>query len=197
LDYRLEDIDLRALFHHLSETIVLHILATLLLERKLIFISKNLSVLSVCVDAVQSMLYPFVWQHTLVPILPQTMTEISSAPTPFILGMLANNVDHWHSIKPDHGMLVDLDSGKVLHSVGDEASILPRRSQRILRSAWEITFNITQQAESARNALLSQSFLRLFVDLCGHYQQHIHCDDSGHKYFEVRARLVPPKSLVC
>lgn len=187
-DYRLEDIDLRVLFDHLNETTVLHILATVLLERKLIFISQNLKVLSVCIDAVQSMLYPFAWQHTLVPILPPTMTEISSAPTPFILGLLSENVDDWHSIVPDQGMLVNLDSGKVLHSVGDESSILPRRSQRMLRSAWEVTFNITQQAESARNALLSQSFLRMFIDLCGHYQQHIHVDaESGHKYFQREA----------
>lgn len=59
------------------------------------------SVLSLCIDAVQSMLYPFVWQHTLVPVLPQSMTEISSAPTPFILGILSKNVDDWKSIYPD------------------------------------------------------------------------------------------------
>ncbi len=82
-------------------------------------------------------------------------------------------------------MLVDLDSGKVLHNVGDESTILPRRSVRKLMSDWEVTVNITQQAETARNALYSESFLRMFVDLCGHYEQNIHCSDSGHKYFEV------------
>ena len=47
------------------------------------------------------MLYPFVWQHTIVPVLPQSMTEIASAPTPFILGLLSKNVDDWKSIYPD------------------------------------------------------------------------------------------------
>lgn len=184
LDGRLEDIDLRVLFERLNETVVLHVLGTVLLERKLIFVSQNLSVLSLCIDAVQSMLYPFVWQHTIVPVLPQSMTEIASAPTPFILGLLSKNVEDWKSIYPDQGMLVDLDSGKVLHNVGDESTILPRRSVRKLMSDWEVTVNITQQAETARNALYSESFLRMFVDLCGHYEQHIHCRDSGHKYFE-------------
>lgn len=82
-------------------------------------------------------------------------------------------------------MLVDLDSGKVLHCVGDESTILPRRSVRKLMADWEVTVNITQQAESARNALYSESFLRMFVDLCGHYEHHIHSTDSGQKYFEV------------
>lgn len=140
-------------------------------------------------DAVQSMLYPFVWQHTLVPVLPSSMTEIASAPTPFVLGMLTPNVDDWKAVQPDQGMLVDLDSGKVLHCVGDESTILPRRSIRRLMSDWDVTVNITQQAETARNALYSESFLRVFVDLCGHYGQHIHTAESGHKYFEVIAAL--------
>ncbi len=42
LDGRLEDIDLRVLFERLNETVVLHVLGTVLLERKLIFVSQNL-----------------------------------------------------------------------------------------------------------------------------------------------------------
>ena len=42
LDGRLEDIDLRVLFEQLNETVVLHVLGTVLLERKLIFVSQNL-----------------------------------------------------------------------------------------------------------------------------------------------------------
>jgi len=84
-------------------------------------------------------------------------------------------------------MLVDLDSGKVLHSVGDESTILPKRSVRKLTAGWEETVALTQQAETARNALYSESFLRTFVDLCGHYAQHIHIStESGAKYFEVK-----------
>ena len=42
LDGRLEDVDLRVLFEQLNETVVLHVLGTVLLERKLIFVSQNL-----------------------------------------------------------------------------------------------------------------------------------------------------------
>ena len=158
----------------------------MLLSTKLMRENMNFyRILSLCIEAVQSMLYPFVWQHTLVPILPKAMSEIAAAPTPYIMGILTKNVDDWQTVTPDEGMLVDLDSGKVLHCVGDEGSILPRRSIRILKSAWQITVNITQQADSARNALYSESFLRMFVDLCGHYEQHIQPDESGQKYFEV------------
>lgn len=75
----------------------------------------------------------------------------------------------------------------MLRCVGDESTILPRRSIRLLKSAWNITATVTQQqgADSARNALYSESFLRMFVDMCGHYQQHIQPDQSGKNYFEV------------
>ena len=42
MDDRLEDVDLRVLFEQLSETVVLHVFGTVLLERKLIFVSQNL-----------------------------------------------------------------------------------------------------------------------------------------------------------
>ena len=42
LDARLEDMDLRMLFDHLDESAVLNILGTVLLERKLLFISKSI-----------------------------------------------------------------------------------------------------------------------------------------------------------
>jgi hypothetical protein len=47
------------------------------------------------------MLYLFLWQHTIVPVLPQSMKEIASAPTPFILGLFSKNVEDSKSIYPD------------------------------------------------------------------------------------------------
>ena len=83
-------------------------------------------------------------------------------------------------------MLVDLDSGKVLHCVGDESTILPKRSIRKLTAGWEEAVALTQKAKTARNALYSESFLRTLVDLCGHYAQHITIfPESGDKHFEV------------
>ncbi len=60
------------------------------------------SILSLCIDAVQSMIYPFVWHHILIPILPSHMTEFASCPSPFILGILSKNIKDWNSIQPDH-----------------------------------------------------------------------------------------------
>jgi hypothetical protein len=33
-------------------------------------------------------LYPFSWQHTLIPVLPTSLLDICSSPTPYIVGIL-------------------------------------------------------------------------------------------------------------
>jgi hypothetical protein len=42
LDESLENFDLKGLFERLNETVILHVLGTVLLERKLIFVSQDL-----------------------------------------------------------------------------------------------------------------------------------------------------------
>ena len=44
--------------------------------------------LSSCVEALQSILYPFSWQHTLIPVLPTSLLDICLSPTPYIVGIL-------------------------------------------------------------------------------------------------------------
>jgi hypothetical protein len=44
--------------------------------------------LSSCVEALQSILYPFSWQHTLIPVLPTCLLDICLSPTPYIVGIL-------------------------------------------------------------------------------------------------------------
>lgn len=58
----------------------------------------NCSKLSSCVEALQSILYPFCWPHTLIPILPQSLWEIVEAPTPFVCGVLSVAVVNMYRI---------------------------------------------------------------------------------------------------
>lgn len=59
----------------------------------------NYSLLSSCIEALQSIVYPFSWPHTLVPVLPQTLWEIVEAPTPLICGVLSVAVKNEHKIE--------------------------------------------------------------------------------------------------
>lgn len=39
-----------------------------------------------------ALLYPFVWQHTYIPVLPTAMLDIVCTPTPFIVGLLSSTL---------------------------------------------------------------------------------------------------------
>lgn len=52
------------------------------------------STLSQCCHAAVALLYPFVWQHTYIPVLPPAMLDIVCTPTPFIVGLLSSSLSH-------------------------------------------------------------------------------------------------------
>lgn len=63
------------------------VFAAMLAERRIIFTSQRLDRLSSCVQAANAFLYPMVWQHIFIPILPLKMKEILCAPMPFLIGV--------------------------------------------------------------------------------------------------------------
>ncbi|MFH4974072.1 hypothetical protein AB6A40_000781 [Gnathostoma spinigerum] len=53
-----------------------------------------MQVKSVChaVQSLASLLLPFSWPYTLVPVLPDTLLELANSPTPYLMGVLRNNL---------------------------------------------------------------------------------------------------------
>eukprot|EP01129_Flabellula_baltica_P002764 TRINITY_DN1260_c0_g1_i2.p1 TRINITY_DN1260_c0_g1~~TRINITY_DN1260_c0_g1_i2.p1 ORF type:complete len:266 (-),score=39.85 TRINITY_DN1260_c0_g1_i2:346-1143(-) len=78
----------QVLLKKLDSFAVLSLFISLLLERRMIFISKSLSVLTSCIKAAVALLHPFAWQHVYIPILPPSMLDFACAPMPFVLGVL-------------------------------------------------------------------------------------------------------------
>lgn len=63
------------------------VFAAMLAERRMIFTSQRLDRLSSCVQAANAFLYPMVWQHIFIPILPLKMKDILCAPMPYLIGV--------------------------------------------------------------------------------------------------------------
>lgn len=63
------------------------IFASMLYERRIIFISKRLSRLSACVQACNALIYPMIWQHIYIPVLPLSLIDYLLAPMPFLIGV--------------------------------------------------------------------------------------------------------------
>ncbi|XP_063921936.1 DENN domain-containing protein 2B-like isoform X2 [Zophobas morio] len=168
-DTRYEEADLKPL-HKLPSHILLKIFASLLLERKVILISCVISKLSTCVDALQSILYPFSWPHTFIPILPQCLWEVVESPTPVICGILSVSVVNDHKI--EDGIVVDLDECSIISEEGDEDSILSDS----MKKAWNEGYTLANKIppnEYVHSVYLSDAYVKVFIVALKHYRSHI------------------------
>ncbi|KAM4563952.1 DENN domain-containing protein 2C isoform 2-T2 [Odontesthes bonariensis] len=189
VDSRLEHVDFDSLLQCLSVGKLLQVFASLLLERRVILIADKLSVLSRCGHAVLALLYPFTWQHTFVPVLPASMLDISCSPTPFLIGVLAPCLPQLLDLPIEEVLIVDLCADKFVVQLGDEDCILPSKLQAALQQILEEREDILRQenAESCGglqadlSSLVSEGFVRFFVELVGHYPLHMVENSNGSK----------------
>jgi hypothetical protein len=63
------------------------IFASMLYERRIIFTSKKLKRLSACVQSANDVIYPMIWQHIFIPVLPMALIDYLLAPMPFLIGV--------------------------------------------------------------------------------------------------------------
>ncbi|CAI9536869.1 unnamed protein product, partial [Staurois parvus] len=132
MDSRLEHVDFDCLFRCLSVCHLIKVFASLLLERRVIFVADNLSTLSKCAHAVVAMLYPFTWQHTYIPVLPASMIDIVCSPTPFLIGILSCSLPLLSDLPIEEVLIVDLCGNKFIQQLSDEDDILPHKLQAAL-----------------------------------------------------------------
>ncbi|XP_040049004.2 DENN/MADD domain containing 2Da isoform X2 [Gasterosteus aculeatus] len=172
LDSWLEHVNFNTLFGCLTDEEVLLVFAAAVLERRIVFIADELGTLSQVIHAVAALLYPFVWQHTLISIVPEILIDVVMAPTPYLLGVQKRLLDQ----VTDQGdlLVVDLSVDKkttFIASVGDESSILPPKLQAEILEALSKRQKPTTVEEM--NRVVSEAFLLFFVKTVGHYGSYV------------------------
>uniref|UniRef100_A0A8D0F058 DENN domain containing 2D n=1 Tax=Strix occidentalis caurina TaxID=311401 RepID=A0A8D0F058_STROC len=186
VDAHLEHVEFQALLQRLSPHLILHIFASAVLERRLIFLAEELSVLSQCIHAVAALLYPFTWAHTYIPVVPECLLDTVCCPTPFMVGIQMRHLER----------VLDQPMEEVLHGpvafqVGDEEEILPIKLQNdMLTSLNRHNNNNNVHSKGSLhtvNTLVSETFVQFFVRMVGHYASHIKWSKNGSGTFQERA----------
>ncbi|KAG5270327.1 hypothetical protein AALO_G00191400 [Alosa alosa] len=205
MDSRLEHVDFDSLFSCLSARQVVRVFASLLLERRVIFVAEKLSTLSSCVHAVVALLYPFSWQHTFIPVLPASMVDIVCCPTPFLVGLLSSSLPKLKDLPVEEALMVDLGTDRFIRQMDDEASLLPRKLQAALEQALEQRNDIINQDSDSEsdeecntlNSLVSEAFIRFFLETIGHYSLFMTQGERGERAFQREAfrKSVASKSI--
>ncbi|XP_007531272.2 DENN domain-containing protein 2B isoform X2 [Erinaceus europaeus] len=204
-DSRLEHVDFACLFTCLSVRQLIRIFASLLLERRVIFVADKLSTLSSCSHAVVALLYPFSWQHTFIPVLPASMIDIVCCPTPFLVGLLSSSLPKLKDLPVEEALMVNLGSDRFIRQMDDEDTLLPRKLQAALEQALERKSElISQDSDSdsddecnTLNGLVSEVFIRFFVEIVGHYSLFLTQSEKGERAFQREAfrKSVASKSI--
>ena len=86
-DWDINDLYLETLFRVLSIDIILTAWQGLLLEKKLFLICSSKETLFHVSYALMTLLFPFKWIHTYIPILPEKLIAFTQSPMPLIFGI--------------------------------------------------------------------------------------------------------------
>lgn len=72
---------------------IISVFESLLLERKVFFVSQSKTILGYATEAFLGFLFPFRWEQVVIPILPSTLKEYLTAPVPLVAGIAPSLVD--------------------------------------------------------------------------------------------------------
>ncbi|XP_076375421.1 DENN domain-containing protein 1A isoform X8 [Megalopta genalis] len=138
------------------------VFASMLYERRIIFTSKRLSRLSACVQACNALIYPMIWQHIYIPVLPLSLIDYLLAPMPFLIGVPSPTLQRVR--KSDLGEVVILDAdNNIIESPFEDLESLPQ----------DVVANLKKALRNRATLLgdgVSRAFLRALVQLTAGYK---------------------------
>ncbi|XP_051964142.1 DENN domain-containing protein 2D-like isoform X2 [Xyrauchen texanus] len=171
-DSWLEHVDFRTLFSCLSDEEVIQVFAATVLERRIIFIAEELGTLSQVIHAVAVLLYPFIWQHTLISIVPEILIDVVMAPTPYLLGVQKRLAEQ--ATDQTDLLVVDLSEGRketFIKRMGDEDTILPHKLKDEIKQA--LGAKNKKSSLEELNRVVPEAFLPFFIKTVGHFSKYM------------------------
>ncbi|KAL7710117.1 DENN (AEX-3) domain/Stabilization of polarity axis [Lotmaria passim] len=108
-------LDMLVIFPNIDD--LFSILTDLLLEKHIIIVGPNFSIVSNVVMSLQALIAPFDWMHILIPILPTSLLDVLAAPPPYLVGVLSAQLPHVRRVPVDSAVAVHLGSDGVCERV--------------------------------------------------------------------------------
>lgn len=114
----------RALFQCLAISDVLLVFSWLVVEARVMLVSRRWSILTPVAEALKALLFPLEWEFTYIPVLPASMVDVIHAPVPYLIGV---HTDLVGDTPPPGTVMVDLDTSTVteIRDDSEEPQVLP------------------------------------------------------------------------
>lgn len=113
------------LFECLDLNNVMVVWYALLTEQKVVLLSSQYSILTVCAEILQSLMFPLQWSHLYVPLLPRFLSPMLDAPIPYLVGVIRENWVYAEQNLSSDTIVVDLDSNNVVFGKETPETIKP------------------------------------------------------------------------
>lgn len=146
---------------------MMKIFASMLHERRIIITSKKLSRLTSCVHASTGLLYPMIWQHLFIPILPPHLLDYVSAPMPYVIGIHSTVFEKAKKNEISDAVILDVDTN-TLTTEYDDFEDLPSEISSYLKRHLKKDKVITQM--STHGDVIPKAFMQSLVRLIGGYR---------------------------
>ncbi|KAJ3178675.1 hypothetical protein HK101_010125 [Irineochytrium annulatum] len=158
----LQNFSLYPFFRTLSLPNIVTLFELGLMEKKIIFVSSHLSMLTFAVESLCLLFYPLTYPHVLIPVLPKKLLSYLWAPMPFIIGV---HRDYFQKkdqdeYRPVDAAVVDIDNNIIEIPPGiDLPTIPPRDRKKLLARLYKYTGttfptgsnqNLSQQKEAMK-----------------------------------------------
>lgn len=103
----------QTLFDCLDVDNILLLWNVLIMEHKILLVSSQYSILTVCSEILLSLLFPMRWCHLYVPLLPRFICPMLDAPVPYLCGVVRENWLYAQQFVSRETIVVDLDRNTV------------------------------------------------------------------------------------
>eukprot|EP01087_Luapelamoeba_hula_P011083 TRINITY_DN2986_c0_g3_i1.p1 TRINITY_DN2986_c0_g3~~TRINITY_DN2986_c0_g3_i1.p1 ORF type:complete len:1306 (-),score=247.99 TRINITY_DN2986_c0_g3_i1:1773-5690(-) len=131
-EFPIADFPLRTLFDCIGISNVVRVFESVLYEQKIIFHSRQRTLLANACDSICTLMYPFQWHHVFIPFLPASLLDFLQAPTPYIVGVITDKLFSDQQIDLTGVVVVDLDGGEVTRTDDLAEEVIPIANKKDL-----------------------------------------------------------------
>ncbi|XP_016971240.1 DENN domain-containing protein 1A isoform X4 [Drosophila rhopaloa] len=184
-----ENHNLNLYYNFVEPKEMIAVFAAMLAERRIIFTSRHLDRLSSCIQAANAFLYPMVWQHIFIPVLPWEFKDYLGAPMPYLIGVPEPVLETVTSDELGEVVILNCDT-KIFESPFDDVHNLPTEIVSQLKKY----LNHTHDHIGDR---ISKIFLNALVQLIGGYRDAVEYHETSktfnsQKFIESRPAHLRP-----
>lgn len=160
-----ENHNLNMYYNFVEPKNMIAIFAAMLNERRVIFTSRRLDILSSCIQAANHFLTPLCWQHIFIPVLPMKLKDFLLAPMPFLIGVPEQVLRTVRREEIGDVVILHCDT-KTVETPFDDVREFPAELVSQLKK------QLSNPAEHSGDRV-SRIFLRVLVQLIGGYRDAV------------------------